>query len=72
VWFADWPDLQQDERWKDLQIELERFGCWFDVYSPRLVAVSADPGVAQEVADFLDAGEKAGRFIYETGRQSDA
>jgi hypothetical protein len=72
VWFPDWPDLEQDERWKDLQVELERFGCWFDVYSPRLVAVSAEPQVAQAVADFLVAGERSGRFIYETGRQSDA
>jgi hypothetical protein len=72
VWFAEWPDLELDERWKDLQVELERFGCWFDVYSPRLVGVSADPGVAQTVADLLDAGERAGRFIYETGRQRDA
>jgi hypothetical protein len=70
VWFADWPDLGQDQRWKDLQVELERFGCWFDVYSPRLVAVSADPEVAGAVADALAAGETSGRFIYEAGRQS--
>ncbi|MCW2742235.1 MAG: hypothetical protein JWR45_2657 [Blastococcus sp.] len=71
VWFPDWPDLEQDERWKGLQVELEPFGCWFDVYSPRLVAVSADPDEARAVTDVLDAGERAGRFIYETGRQSD-
>ena len=72
VWFPDWPDLAKDERWKDLQVEFERFGCWFDVYSPRLVAVSADADVAQAVADALDVGERTGRFIYETGRQSEA
>jgi hypothetical protein len=72
VWFADlFPGVEgaaPDERWKSLQIDLERFGCWFDMYSPQLIAVSAEPDVAAAVADYLAEGEAAGRFVYETGR----
>ncbi|TYP82898.1 DUF4265 domain-containing protein [Blastococcus xanthinilyticus] len=68
VWFPDWPDLERDERGRELQVELARFGCWFDVYSPHLVAISAEPDVAAAVADHLDEAERAGRFIYEVGR----
>lgn len=70
VWFPDWPDLERDERAQELQAELARFGCWFDVYSPRLVAVSAEPDVAGAVAEHLDEQERTGRFIYEVGRQT--
>ncbi|MGY2082225.1 DUF4265 domain-containing protein [Blastococcus sp. SYSU DS0539] len=70
VWFPDWPDLERDERASELQDELARFGCWFDVYSPRLVAVSAEPDVARAVADHLDEQERAGRLLYEVGRST--
>jgi hypothetical protein len=74
VWFTDlFPGLEgaaPDERWKALQVDLEPFGCWFDMYSPQLIAVSAEPDVAGYVVDFLAAGEAAGRFVYETGRSS--
>lgn len=62
---ADDPD---DRSWVALQQELEPFGCWFDVYTPQLVAVSADAAVAQEVADHLAEEQRAGRWVYETGR----
>jgi hypothetical protein len=63
------PDAQDEDRsWVALQQDLEAFGCWFDVYSPQLVAVSAEPEVAQAVADFLADEQRAGRWIYETGR----
>lgn len=68
------PVLEQpegDERWRELQLDLEPYGCWFDVYSPRSVAISAEPGVARAVADFLSEAERAGRFQYETGRSAD-
>ena len=54
--------------WVALQRDLETQGCWFDVYSPQLVAVSAEPEVAQAVADFLADEQRAGRGVYETGR----
>ena len=68
VWFPDWPDLERDDRVAELQRELARFGCWFDVWSPSLVAVSAEPDVAPDVADHLAEQERAGRFIFEPGR----
>jgi hypothetical protein len=58
----------EDRSWVALQQDLEPFGCWFDVYSPQLVAVSAEAEVAQAVADFLADEQRAGRWVYETGR----
>jgi hypothetical protein len=69
VWFPEWERSSADERWKDLQVDLERFECWFDVYSPQLIAVSVEADDAQAVADFLDHKERAGMLQYETGRR---
>ncbi|HLM06713.1 MAG TPA: DUF4265 domain-containing protein [Blastococcus sp.] len=57
-----------DRSWVTLQQDLEPYACWFDVYSPQLVAVSAEPDVAQYVADHLEQQANAGRWVYETGR----
>jgi Domain of unknown function (DUF4265) len=62
--------LEDDERWRELQVDLEPYGCWFDVYSRTFIAVSAEPGVAHAVADFLSESEQAGRLQYETGRSA--
>lgn len=59
-----------DERWLELQREMEQFGCWFDVYNPHLIAVSARAEQASAVAGFLSEGERAHRFGYEMGRTS--
>ena len=67
VLFPDAVD-PDDRSWLTLQQDLEPFGCWCDVYSPQLVAVSAEPDVAQAVADFLDDQQRTGRWVYETGR----
>lgn len=67
VLFPD-VDAPDDRSWVALQQDLEPFGCWFDVYAPQLVAVSADAAVAQQVADFLADEQRAGRWVYETGR----
>jgi hypothetical protein len=67
VLFPD-ADDPGDRQWLALQQELEPYGCWCDAYSRQLVAVSAEPEVAQEVADFLAAGQHEGRWQYETGR----
>lgn len=70
VLFPEMEQLADDERWKELQVDLEPYGCWFDVYSRTFIAVSAEPEVAQAVADFLSASEQAGRLQYETGRSA--
>jgi hypothetical protein len=67
VLFPDAHD-PEDASWVALQQDLEPFGCWCDVYSPQLVAVSAEADVAQAVADFLADEQRAGRWVYETGR----
>ena len=67
VLFPDAVD-PDDRSWVALQQDLEPFGCWFDVYSPQLVALSAEPEVAQAVADVLADEQRAGRWVYETGR----
>jgi hypothetical protein len=56
------------ERWKRLMADLEPLGCWFDVWSERLVAISVPAGNAQEVADYLASREAAGDLQYETSR----
>jgi hypothetical protein len=67
VLFPD-ADDPGDRQWLALQQELEPYGCWCDAYSRQLVAVSAEPDLAQQVADFLEAGQREGRWQYETGR----
>jgi hypothetical protein len=59
---------QPDHRWRELHLALAQFGCWLDVYTPTLIAVSADQAVAQDVADYLAGEEGRGRLQYETGR----
>ena len=67
VLFPDAGD-PDDRSWVALQQDLEPFGCWFDVYTPQLVAVSAEADVAQAVADVLADEQRTGRWVYETGR----
>ena len=55
---------------KQLMKDLERFDCWFDVYSERLLAISCGPDEAQHLADHLKIREDRGDFRYETGRMS--
>lgn len=49
--------------------EFGALGCLVESYSARLVGLSCGAGEAQMMADALQAGEAAGRFLYETGRQ---
>jgi hypothetical protein len=51
----------------ELMQALEPLGCWFDVSTPRFLAISAGPEVAARVAAHLDEGEARGRWEYETG-----
>lgn len=59
-----------DVRWRELIVELEPFGCWVDVRSPGLLAMSAPPTHAQAVADYLDVRERRGDLLFETGRSA--
>jgi len=43
-------------------------GCDVEGYSVHLIAISAQPEVAQQVADCLRAFQEQGRLEYETGR----
>jgi hypothetical protein len=68
VWLPEHDGSGDDQRWRTLLRELGRYGCWLDVYSPRLIAISAGPDVAGPVADDLVARERRGDLVYETGR----
>lgn len=56
---------EPDERWRSLLAGLAPHGCWLDVYSPTLVAVSAEPGAAGDVAAYLGAREERGELAFE-------
>lgn len=71
VMFSEYDGPGDDERWRRLQEDLERYGCWFDVMWPQFVALSAGSAVAQDVADWLLARQDAGDLQYETGRTID-
>jgi hypothetical protein len=66
VWFPEWTRNGPDERWRELQVELKPFGCWFDVFSPRLTAIAVEHSAAHEVEGWLARGELSGRFEFET------
>lgn len=57
-----------DDRWQQLMRDLEPWSCWFDVRSPRFVAIAASPEHAQAVADYLHSREQRGELQYETGQ----
>jgi hypothetical protein len=48
--------------------DLEALGCWFDTWDEELVAISAAPEHAQEVADYLSMRQERNELQYETGR----
>ncbi len=57
-----------DDRWLQLMRDLEPWSCWFDVRSPRFIALATPSEHAQDVADYLARRELAGELQYETGR----
>lgn len=58
---------EPDERWRSLLADLAHHGCWIDVYSPQLVAVSAEPAAVEQVAAYLRGREDRGELAYEAG-----
>lgn len=61
-------DGEADDRWQQLMRDLEPWSCWFDVRSPRFVAIAAPSEHAQAVADYLHGREQRGELQYETGQ----
>jgi hypothetical protein len=56
------------QHWRPLMTDLEGFDCWFDTWDENLVAISAPPEHAQEVANYLSMREERNELKYETGR----
>lgn len=61
-------ETEHNERWQQLMRDLEPWSCWFDVRSPRFIAIAAPPEHAQAVADYLHGCEQRGELQYETGQ----
>lgn len=65
-----YPDLtagNEDDQWRRLLVEMEPLDCWFDVLSPRYLAISAPETTAEAVEDYLSQRANAGDFIHEGG-----
>ncbi len=67
VIFADESLAGPDERWLELVHELEPYECWFDVYNPKLLALSAPAQYVRQVGDYLKKREGRGELQYEAG-----
>lgn len=64
VWFGEHFHPRQE-----VAEELEQLGALIEWSSANLLGVdAADEDHAQEIADYLIEAERAGRFVYETGR----
>lgn len=61
-------DGEDDDRWQHLMRDLEPWSCWFDVRSPRFIAIAAPPEHSRAVADYLHGREQRGELQYETGQ----
>lgn len=66
TWLPMWAGDGPDERWRDLQVELEPFGSWFDLVSARQTAIAVKHSAADGVEGWLASGERSGRFEFET------
>lgn len=67
-----YPDLKrgdQDDRWRQLMIDLERCDCWFDVLGPGYLAISAPADTAADVEAQLAGRALGDDFLYERGVQ---
>lgn len=65
-----YPDLKagdDDDRWRQLLIDMERWDCWFDVLGPGYLAISAAEATSVAVERYLHQRANAGDFIYERG-----
>ena len=63
-----YPDLRvgdEDDRWRQLLVDMERWDCWFDVLGPGYLAISAPATTSEAVEHYLNQRASAGDFIYE-------
>jgi hypothetical protein len=67
--FRIWQEDADEAALSQVAIEFAEMGCLIEGYSGHLLGLSCDRALGQAVADELHAGERAGRFTYETGRQ---
>ncbi len=64
------PDLKpgdDDDRWRQILIDMEPWDCWFDVLGPGYLAISAPEATAEAVELYLTRRANAGDFINERG-----
>lgn len=66
VLLADSPETETG--WRIIAEEFAVMGCLVDAISDRFMALSCDPGLAQQVADRLKELDANGALEYETGR----
>jgi hypothetical protein len=64
-----WREDADADALRQMVTEFGQLGCYIEAYTERLTGLSCERDAAQAVADALLTGEKAGRFVYETGRQ---
>ena len=65
VVFEDIAPGDHDERWRGILMDLEPYGCWFDVLGPGYVAISAAVEESDAVENYLRSRFDSGDFIYE-------
>lgn len=64
------PDLEpddDDDRWRQILMDMESWDCWFDVLSPGYLAISAPDTHAEAAERYLIDRANQGDFIYERG-----
>ncbi|MEV4263529.1 DUF4265 domain-containing protein [Kribbella sp. NPDC049584] len=67
--FRIWQEDADETALSQVAVEFAEMGCLIEGYSGHLLGLSCDRALGQAVADELHAGERDGRFTYETGRQ---
>ena len=63
--------VELDQHWRTLMTDLEPFGCWFDTWNDTLVAISAHPDQAQDVANYLRTRQQRTSFSTRTVASGD-
>ena len=67
VVFPDLSPGDEDDRWRQILIDMESWECWFDVLAPGYLAISAPAGHVDAAEQYLAARAGRGDFIYERG-----
>ncbi len=72
VVFLDLKPGKDDDRWRQIQIDMEPWDCWFDVLGPGYLAISAPEATAEAAEQYLNQRAVAGDCIYERGDAQEA